>query len=266
MPRPNFLNLSDDDAALDRARYVLAAGPLRPHGDLQEGRRTRAAGDPRGVHAARAVGRGDGRRGLEGRHPHRGAGHHRRDARRAGGAARAALPGVARRRPSGGRVPRRRAQHLPRADPCGGVAAPGSRRPPRGRPCGRPSRVRRDRVRPRLHLPQDRRARARGAGRHPLGVAGRGRVPREEPRIRTFWAHHLRREPTRAAWIAQVIDDLGPAGRPLYLSIDVDGLDPGIMPGTGTPEPGGLSWSDLVELIHGRGRALRDRRASTWSR
>lgn len=70
-----------------------------------------------------------------------------------------------------------------------------------------------------------------------------------EPRIRTFWAHHLRREPTRAAWISQVVDDLGPAGRPVYLSIDVDGLDPGILPGTGTPEPGGLSWSDLVELI-----------------
>lgn len=31
--------------------------------------------------------------------------------------------------------------------------------------------------------------------------------------------------------------------RPLYVSFDVDGLDPSIMPGTGTPEPGGLSFS-----------------------
>lgn len=71
----------------------------------------------------------------------------------------------------------------------------------------------------------------------------------QEPRIRTFWAHHLRREPSRAAWIAKVMEALGPAGRPVYLSIDVDGLDPSVLPGTGTPEPGGLSWVDLVEMV-----------------
>jgi agmatinase len=71
----------------------------------------------------------------------------------------------------------------------------------------------------------------------------------QEPRIRTFWAHHLRHEPSRAAWIEKVMEALGPVGRPVYLSIDVDGLDPGILPGTGTPEPGGLSWADLVEMI-----------------
>jgi agmatinase len=31
--------------------------------------------------------------------------------------------------------------------------------------------------------------------------------------------------------------------RPVYLSFDADGLDPSIMPGTGTPEPGGLSFA-----------------------
>jgi agmatinase len=45
------------------------------------------------------------------------------------------------------------------------------------------------------------------------------------------------------------MEALGPAGRPLYVSIDVDGLDPGIMPGTGTPEPGGLTWGDVTELL-----------------
>lgn len=33
--------------------------------------------------------------------------------------------------------------------------------------------------------------------------------------------------------------------RPLYVSFDADGLDPSIMPGTGTPEPGGISYSWL---------------------
>ena len=35
----------------------------------------------------------------------------------------------------------------------------------------------------------------------------------------------------------------------VYITIDVDGLDPSIMPSTGTPEPNGLHWSDLVELV-----------------
>ena len=35
----------------------------------------------------------------------------------------------------------------------------------------------------------------------------------------------------------------------LYLTIDLDVLDPAIMPSTGTPEPGGLSWRDVLCLI-----------------
>ena len=35
----------------------------------------------------------------------------------------------------------------------------------------------------------------------------------------------------------------------VYLSIDVDAFDPSIMPATGTPEPGGLSWHDVLRLI-----------------
>ena len=38
-------------------------------------------------------------------------------------------------------------------------------------------------------------------------------------------------------------------GRPVYLSIDLDVLDPSIMPETGTPEPGGISFSQLHETI-----------------
>ena len=35
----------------------------------------------------------------------------------------------------------------------------------------------------------------------------------------------------------------------VYLSIDVDGFDPSIMPSTGTPEPGGLGWYDVLRLF-----------------
>jgi agmatinase len=35
----------------------------------------------------------------------------------------------------------------------------------------------------------------------------------------------------------------------VYVTVDVDGLDPSVMPATGTPEPGGLDWYELVDLL-----------------
>ncbi|MDF7800223.1 agmatinase [Pontiellaceae bacterium B1224] len=35
----------------------------------------------------------------------------------------------------------------------------------------------------------------------------------------------------------------------VYITIDVDGLDPSIMPATGTPEPGGLNWFQLFQCL-----------------
>ncbi|GLX10086.1 agmatinase [Microbispora sp. NBRC 16548] len=40
-------------------------------------------------------------------------------------------------------------------------------------------------------------------------------------------------------------------GRPLYLSIDIDVLDPAHAPGTGTPEAGGLTSRELLEILRG---------------
>ncbi|NLD04423.1 MAG: agmatinase [Synergistaceae bacterium] len=42
----------------------------------------------------------------------------------------------------------------------------------------------------------------------------------------------------------------GLSGKPVYLTIDLDVLDPSIFPGTGTPEPGGVSFVDLISAIH----------------
>ena len=47
-------------------------------------------------------------------------------------------------------------------------------------------------------------------------------------------------------WIDRVVDSLGET---VYITIDVDGLDPAIMPATGTPEPGGLTWYELLALL-----------------
>ncbi|KAL7274874.1 hypothetical protein RUND412_002207 [Rhizina undulata] len=58
------------------------------------------------------------------------------------------------------------------------------------------------------------------------------------------------------------IDDIGASGivekilaaigdTPVYLSIDIDVLDPGFAPGTGTPEPGGWTTRELVRILRG---------------
>ena len=35
----------------------------------------------------------------------------------------------------------------------------------------------------------------------------------------------------------------------VYITVDLDVLDPAVMPATGTPEPGGIAWRDLIRLI-----------------
>jgi len=48
-------------------------------------------------------------------------------------------------------------------------------------------------------------------------------------------------------WIDEVLDGL--AGKPVYLTIDVDYFDPALIPATGTPEPGGAAWWPTLELL-----------------
>jgi agmatinase len=40
------------------------------------------------------------------------------------------------------------------------------------------------------------------------------------------------------------------SGKPVYLTIDLDVLDPSAFCGTGTPEPGGVSFADLIKAVH----------------
>ncbi len=52
-------------------------------------------------------------------------------------------------------------------------------------------------------------------------------------------------------WISEVLAGLSDN---VYLSLDIDGLDPAFAPGTGTPEPGGLTYEQVTELILDVGR------------
>ncbi|MFO8133334.1 MAG: agmatinase [Thermoplasmatota archaeon] len=55
-----------------------------------------------------------------------------------------------------------------------------------------------------------------------------------------------------------VVDELQSSDAPLYVSIDIDVLDPAYAPGVGTPEPGGCTTRELISAIH-RLRPLRHR-------
>jgi len=58
-----------------------------------------------------------------------------------------------------------------------------------------------------------------------------------------FYDYNMRRN---ADWIDRVVESLSET---VYITIDVDGFDPAIMPATGTPEPGGLSWYEALALL-----------------
>lgn len=49
-----------------------------------------------------------------------------------------------------------------------------------------------------------------------------------------------------SGWIDRVVDALP---HEVYVTIDIDGFDPAYAPGTGTPEPGGLDWYQVTDLL-----------------
>ncbi|NIP19289.1 MAG: agmatinase, partial [Xanthomonadales bacterium] len=71
-------------------------------------------------------------------------------------------------------------------------------------------------------------------------------VIESDPRINVFWADQLQadREGHHLQLLRQLLH-----GRDVYLTIDVDGLDPSVIPATGTPEPGGLSWWQACSIV-----------------
>ena len=75
-----------------------------------------------------------------------------------------------------------------------------------------------------------------------VGIRSMGKE--EMPNIKkdnVFFAHNLQKD-----WIEKVVSKLS---KKVYLTIDLDVFDPSIMPATGTPEPGGLLWYDVLKLL-----------------
>ena len=60
---------------------------------------------------------------------------------------------------------------------------------------------------------------------------------------RIFYAHHIRHSND---WQMNAVNKLS---QHVYLTIDLDGFDPSLLPATGTPLPGGLDWWQVDDLI-----------------
>ena len=61
--------------------------------------------------------------------------------------------------------------------------------------------------------------------------------------VTTVFARNMQ---SRDEWLPKLIEKLP---QKIYITIDLDVLDPAQMPAVGTPEPGGMSWYDLLHLL-----------------
>ena len=86
----------------------------------------------------------------------------------------------------------------------------------------------------------------------PLVLMGTRSYSKEEadllwvaPRMKLFKAADLH---TPEGW-GSAMEHLKQIPDPVYITIDLDALDPGVMPAVGTPEPGGLTYSQVLTII-----------------
>lgn len=93
------------------------------------------------------------------------------------------------------------------------------------------------------------------------------RIPSVQVGIRSISADEARvidQLPTRIFWAKDIVgktdwwdDAVDGLTENVYLTIDIDGLDPSLVAQTGTPEPGGLGWYETVGLIRTLARKRR---------
>ena len=89
-------------------------------------------------------------------------------------------------------------------------------------------------------------ARAREFTTNIVSVGVRSMDVSELPNVdkkKMFFAHDIY---DSDRWIKNAVRELT---GPVYITIDLDVFDPGIMPSTGTPEPGGLGWYQVMKLL-----------------
>lgn len=89
-------------------------------------------------------------------------------------------------------------------------------------------------------------ARAREYTKNIVSVGIRSMDVSEKPNVnrnKMFFAYEIH---DNDRWINRAVSELSGT---VYVTIDVDVFDPGFMPSTGTPEPGGLGWYQVMKLL-----------------
>ncbi len=66
----------------------------------------------------------------------------------------------------------------------------------------------------------------------------------QDKAIPVIWDRDISNDPH---WIEKAISQI--TTKKVFLTIDVDGLDPSLIPGVGTPEPGGLTWNTTLRFL-----------------
>ena len=103
---------------------------------------------------------------------------------------------------------------------------------------------------PHSHACAMRRLVEKGASLIAIGIRSADRdeaqFGRECGLVQTFRAQTLAED---AGAEIDLLKLLGRLSGPVYLTIDVDGLDPAYCPATGTPQPGGLGWWQMVRML-----------------
>jgi agmatinase len=93
-----------------------------------------------------------------------------------------------------------------------------------------------------------------------LGQAEQAMIDESKGRILCFYDADLAARKDEGVPFARLADEIvAQLPNDIYLSWDIDGLDPTLCPGTGTPVPGGLSWNEAIALlraIHRSGKRI----------
>ena len=88
-------------------------------------------------------------------------------------------------------------------------------------------------------------------GIYQMGMRAVGSARMEEVEAaRDYGAHVYTAYDVKERGIEAILADIPDGGR-YYLTIDADGVDPSVMPGTLALSPGGLDWFQMRKLIHG---------------
>lgn len=84
---------------------------------------------------------------------------------------------------------------------------------------------------------------------HQVGIRAQEKVEAtfiKSKNINTYYMRSIRSKKYGINWQNRVVKNLN---ENVYITFDIDGFDPSLIPATGTPEPGGLFWDETMELL-----------------